>query len=270
MAVSRDPMTRTTRRAANAAALSVILYAVLWGLTTQVDAIRAVSPFADDPWDAVASYASIFLPLVAGATWIRSLRHRGPVLAAATGRRIRWGAGLAAAIVMAASGSDIHAIAANGLAPDAGPAGMMIASLVVGTVVSSAVAVGLIVRAARAAHGGPDPGADVEPDIVDDLLALAADVSRPIGLGDQVGRIAAALDGILDASPWSPRRHRVGFGLVVAAAVGVAYAAWHVLREGPPPGPGVLVVLAVLIGSGVLAIYLGTVGPLRLLRPPAS
>jgi len=60
--------TRATRRAANAAALAVVAYAVLWVVTTQIRAVRDLSPFSDDPWDYVASYASIFLPVVAGAT----------------------------------------------------------------------------------------------------------------------------------------------------------------------------------------------------------
>jgi hypothetical protein len=270
MAVSLDPMTCSTRRAANAAALSVVVYAVLWVVTTQIDVVRTVSPLAEDPWDAVASYAAIFLPVVAGATWTRSLRHRGPVLEAAAGRRIRWGAGLAAAIVLAASGADLAGIAATGFPPDAGTIGPLIASLVAVALASSAVAIVLGMRAARAAPNDPVADAGAEPDIVEDLLALAADVSRPIGLGDRVERIGVALDAILDRSPWSPRRHRLGFGLVVAVAAGVAFSAWHALREGPPEAPGVLVILAALMGSGVLAIYLATVGPLRLLRPPAS
>jgi hypothetical protein len=45
--------TRSTRLAANVAAAAVVVYAVLWLLSTQVDAVRALSPFAEDPWDAV-------------------------------------------------------------------------------------------------------------------------------------------------------------------------------------------------------------------------
>ena len=86
--MSPEPVTRSTRLAANAAAIAVVAYAILWFATTQVRSIREVSPFAEDPWDAVASYAAIFLPMVAGATWIRSLRHRGPILPPATAARI--------------------------------------------------------------------------------------------------------------------------------------------------------------------------------------
>ena len=95
MARSADATTRATRDGANASAFAVIVYAVLWVLSTQVGSFRAVSPFADDPWDAFASFAALFLPIVAGATWIRSLRHRGRILSPVTASRIRWGSGLA-------------------------------------------------------------------------------------------------------------------------------------------------------------------------------
>ena len=91
MARSADATTRATRDGANASAFAVIVYAVLWVLSTQVGSFRAVSPFADDPWDAFASFAALFLPIVAGATWIRSLRHRGRILSPVTASRIRWG-----------------------------------------------------------------------------------------------------------------------------------------------------------------------------------
>ncbi|MEO5941752.1 MAG: hypothetical protein ABIZ72_11950 [Candidatus Limnocylindrales bacterium] len=270
MAGSPDPLTRATRRAANVAASAVALYAVVWALSTQVEDLRASSPFAEDPWDAVASYAAIFLPVVAGATWIRSLRHRSLVLPARTARRIRWGAGLAAAIVLAAAAVDLQAIVSVGFAAGAGTAGLVVTALVGACLAISASAIGLIARAAQIGPPDPDPDVTTEPDLVEDLLALAADVSRPIRLRDGIVRVGGPLEAFLERSRWSPRRHRIGFGVVAAAATGVAYAAWHVFREGPSPNPGVLVVFAVLFGAGVLAAYLGTVAPLRLLRPPRS
>src|SRR5262245_5665693 len=106
---SSDPATRATRDAANAAAVAVVGYAVLWLVSTQVRAIREISPFAEDPWDAVASYAAIFLPFAAGATWIRSLGHRERVLPLSTAARIRWGSGLTGGIVLLAGIVDAHA-----------------------------------------------------------------------------------------------------------------------------------------------------------------
>ncbi len=76
----RDPSTRATRLAANAAIPAIVAWAALWYVTTQVHSVRVASPFGDDPWDLVASYTAIFMPIVVGATWVRSLRHRGPHL----------------------------------------------------------------------------------------------------------------------------------------------------------------------------------------------
>jgi hypothetical protein len=265
---SPDRSTRTTRLSANVAAASVVLYAALWFLSTQVDAIRAVSPFADDPWDAIATYAAIFLPLVAGATWIRSLRHRGPLLAAATARRIRWGSGLAAAIVLVTAAADAQAIATIGFAPDAGLGAALIEVLVVGSIVASVSAIAITVRAARVGGRITEPTTEPEPDIVDDLLALATDVARPLGLRPIISRFATWLETILEDAAWSPRRHRIVFGLALSVAAGVSFAIWHGIREGGPPSLVVPLVFTVLLGSGVFAAWLGTVGPLRLLRPP--
>lgn len=267
MAQSPDPATRSTRLAANVAAAAVVAYAVLWFITTQVAAVRAVSPFADDPWDAVASYAAIFLPIVAGATWIRSLRHRGPTLPTATAARIRWGAGLAVGIVLASVGADLLAIAAA-------TAPALIVLLVGVAGLTAAVAVALLVRAAiiarttaaNAAAPGSSPGV-TEPDVVDDLLALAVDVARPIGIGRPIGRLTAVIERFLERSSISPRRHRVGFGVVLAVAAAVFFDAWHAIVEGRWASPAALVVFGALAGVGVLAVYLGTVVPLRLLRP---
>jgi hypothetical protein len=270
--------TRATRLAANVAAVAVTIYALLWVATTQVDLIREVSPFGEDPWDAVASYASIFLPIVAGATWIRSLRHRGATLPPVTAARIRWGAGLAVGIVLAAVGADLMAMATTvpvRTAPgDARPA--LVALLVAAAGLTAVAAAALLARAAfvsRAATAAAAPlvaDDSPEPDVVDDLLALATDVSRPIGLGGLVGRLSLSIERFLDGSSLSPRRHRILFGVVLATGAAVAFDAWHAVVEGAWASPVVALIVGTLMAVGVLGIYLGTVVPLRLLRPAGS
>jgi hypothetical protein len=265
---STDRPTRATRDAANVAAATVVVYAVLWFLSTQVAGIRAVSPFGDDPWDAFATYAAIFLPLVAGATWIRSLRHRQPVLPAATASRIRWGSGLAAGIVLIAAGTAAQAILTVGFPADAGLAAPLLGILVVGSIALAVAGIALAMRAASIA--GHDPIRDDidEPDIVDDLLGLAGEVATAFGLGRPAERLAIAIERFLDGSPLSPRRHRWLFGAVLALAAAIAFDVWHALREGPWANLFAPVAFGVLLAAGVLAAYLGTVIPLRLLRPP--
>jgi hypothetical protein len=271
MSQSPDAVTRATRLAANVAAAAVVAFALLWLLTTQVHAIRALSPFADDPWDAFASYAAIFLPFVAGPTWVRSLRHRGPLLPRSTGRRIRWGSGVAAGIVMVAAAADLHAIATVGWPTDTGPKAALLTALVVGALTLALLALALVARASRitATELEADIGAETfEPDLVDDLLVLATDIARPLGLRRPARSAADAIERFLDGSTVSPRRHRVLFGVALAFAAAIAFDAWHAVREGPWASPAVAAIFGLLLASGVLAIYLGTLGPLRLLRPP--
>ena len=267
MTPSTDRATRATRDAANVVAAAVGLYAVLWVLSTQIGAIREVSPFADDPWDALASYAAIFLPVVAGATWIRSLSHRERVLPAAIARRIRWGSGLAGAIVVVAAGVDVVAILTIGVPPEAELVGAVLAGLSGGSVVAACAGVALTIRASSVARDRPlieEP----EPDVVDDLLTLAVEIAVAAGLGRPVERAARSTEAFLDGSPLSPRRHRLAFGLLLAVAAAVAFVGWHAIREGPWINANIAVVFGSLVAIGVLAAYLGTVGPLRLLRPP--
>jgi len=256
--------TRATRRAANAAALAVVAYAVLWVVTTQIRAVRDLSPFSDDPWDYVASYASIFLPVVAGATWVRSLRHRGPTLPAATGRRIRWGSAASVAIVLAAVVTDIVAIATVPIAGSPAIIGILVA--LTGVIAVGAAVLQLV--AFRSSGDGSDDA--IEPDVVDDALSLATDISGRIGLGRPVGAVAGWIERFLDGSPLSPRRHRLLFGIVVALAAGAAFDVWHAIVEGPWAAVEVLVIFGLLTAGGVFAIYLVTLVPLRLLRPVSS
>ncbi len=265
---SQDRATAATRDAANAGATAVSLYAVLWALSTQIPAGRAASPFSDDPWDAFATYAAIFLPVVAGATWVRSLRHREAILATWTARRILWGSALASAIVLVAAAVDVQAILATGVPPDAGMFAILLTGLVVGSAGSAVLGLALVVRAARAGIG-QSASWRAEPDIVDDTLDLVVDLAAHVGLRRPVEAVASALATFLERSPASPRRHRWLFGLVLAVAAAVAFDLWHAVREGPWIDAQVPVIFGTLTGAGILAVYFGTLEPLRLLRPPS-
>jgi hypothetical protein len=133
----------------------------------------------------------------------------------------------------------------------------------------------LLVRAAFVARRSRPARMDLpmtsqEPDIVDDLLALAQDVARPIGLGRPVRRLSAAIERFLNDRPISPRRHRFAFGVVLAVAGAFGFDVWHALVEGGWSSPAAAVTFGVLAGLGVLGIYLAMLTPLRLLRPVGS
>jgi hypothetical protein len=271
MVASSDPVTRQVRDAANAAAIAVVAFYALFSVTTQIGSIREVSPFAGDPYDLVASYAATFLPLVAGATWVRSLAHRGPRLPRRIARRIAIGSGLALAIVGASVAADVAAmIATPGWGDDAGSDAGLIVGLVALTAVATLVAGVLLARALTAVRLPASAYFDqqIEPDIVDDALELAVEVGGRVRFERVALRIAYVVGRFLERSPISPRRHRLAFGVALAVASAVAFVVWHAIREGPWASPVAALIFGSLPAVGILAIYLATLAPLRLLRPP--
>ena len=271
-----DELTRSTRLAANAGAFAAVAYAALYLVTTQVKIVRAASPFGDDPWDVVVSYGAIFLAIVVGATGVRSIRHRGPRLEPLIAARIRTGVAMALLTMGLTLASDVSALLFAPL-PDPAAADDGRLALIVGLIVVSGataiVATGLLIRAGTIAAGTTTPaGEDAsEPDILDDLLGLAregAALLRPIRT--PVDRLTAFVDRFLATSPASPRRHRLAFGVVAAVAAGLAYDVWHAIVEGAWGSMFALGLVSVLTTGGFLAVYLATLGPLRLIRPPRS
>ena len=252
----RDPSTRATRLAANVALLAVVAWAALYLVTAQIKEVRAASSFADDPWDIVVSYAALFLPIVVGATLVRSLRHRDPHLEAATARRIRTGVGIALLTIATNVVSDALALV---VVPAPATDGRL--TLIIGLVVAAAVATGaalvFLVRAMRIA--GPATADASEPDVLEDLLGLGAEIPG-------VARLVRPLDRFVSSSPASPRRHRLIFGLLAALAAAIAFDIWHAIVEGPWASLPVLALFASLVGGGVFVIYAITLVPLRLIR----
>jgi hypothetical protein len=267
-----DVLTRSTRLAANASAIAVVAYAALFFVTTQIKGVRAASPFGDDPWDVVVSYAVIFLAIVVAATGVRSLRHRGPILDPAIAARIRTGVAMALLTIGVTLISDFSALV-FAPAPDPVAAHDGRLALILGLLgvsgATTATAIALLVRAASIARWTPAPTeAATEPDILDDLLGLARDSAALIppirGVAD---RLTSAVERFLTSSAASPRRHRLAFGVLVAVGAGLAYAQWHAIVEGAWASPFVAVLFTVLTAGGVLAVYVATLGPLRLIRP---
>jgi hypothetical protein len=249
----------------------VVAVAVLFVVTTQIKEVRAVSPVGDDPYDLVASYAAIFLPLVAGATWIRSLAHRGTRLSSPVARRITLGSGFAIAIVGASVAADAAAMAVTpGWAETAGSSAGLIVALVGLTAAATLLAALLLTRAVTAIRRpvSTDFDATIEPDVVDDALDLAVEVGSRVRLELAARTLADLVGRFLERSPISPRRHRLVFGIALALAGATALVVWHAVREGPWASPAVAVLFGALVAVGILVIYVATVSPLRLLRPP--
>lgn len=271
----RDDLTRSTRAAANAGALAVAAYGVLYLITTQVTFVRSASPFGDDPWDVGVSYGAIFLAIVVSATAIRSLRHRGPRLEPATAARVRTGVAMALVTIGVTLTSDLSALLLAPLPDSAaradGRLAVIVGFLAVSGFTAILAAVSLRRAAAIAARSTERDGSDrgTEPDVLDDLLGLAGDVASSVPrLRPPVRRAVDVVSDFLDRSKLSPRRHPFAFGITVAVVAGLGYDVWHAIVEGPWASPFVVVLFATLVGAGVLAVYAATLRPLRLLRPP--
>src|SRR2546430_1166388 len=55
---------RSLLHATRATAQAILAFAALFVASAQVATLRAQSPWADDPYDAISSYAAIALPLI--------------------------------------------------------------------------------------------------------------------------------------------------------------------------------------------------------------
>ena len=75
--------TRLTRWAANAAALAVVAFWALFVFSAELPDVRAHSPWAEDPYDAVVSFAAFLVPLVAVLAFVRCQRGRMPARSSA-------------------------------------------------------------------------------------------------------------------------------------------------------------------------------------------
>ena len=208
-----------------------------------------------------------------GATAVRSLSHRGPHLDQRVAARIRTGAAMAILTIGLTIVSDLAALVLMPLPdPLARTDGRLalIGGLLLASITTTLVATLLLTRARARANAAADLAAPVggESDIIDDLLELAREGARLVPpVRSIANRLTAVVERFLVGSPVSPRRHRLGFGVVAAVAAGVAYDAWHAIVEGPWGSTFALGLFTVLVSGGVLAVYLATVGPLRLVRP---
>jgi hypothetical protein len=268
--VSESPeraLTRAVRRTGNIAAAAAVLFIGLFWVSSEVESVRSVSPWADDPSDAVMSVVALVVPVVAVMTFIRAQRWRGdgPIPLEAH-RLVLRGTLVALTGIATATLTGIAASAAAGGLP------WFLAVLLASTGIVTIVACGaLIVAWRRLQAAGRSSSTDARvrsPDLFDDAIALTRDLlrwrrARPAGL-----RAIDRLDDFLARSPWSPRAHPVAFGLVVAVAFGAGFSTWHTLAEGGLGGASLFVwaIYATIGATIALCAYVGLGGYLRIVR----
>ena len=243
-----------TRTGAAATALFVV---TAW-LTTQIESLRAVLPFTEDPFDAVVSFALVGIGVIGGLTLVRAAGQRRRPFDRAVARRIAIGATLAAITAALALGSDLVAVLLVGVdlaAPGVGPALALLGI----AIAAAAVAIAGAWRARRVLVGGAVTE-ETEPDILDAVESIVGAVGAT-GMADR-------FDRWVERSALSPRRHRVVVGLLGAVGAGAAAVIWHALREGPWTSPTAAATFAGLMAAGVAGVYLLALTPLRILRRP--
>lgn len=290
--VAESPRRRQLDRAIGSGAAASIAFAAMFAITTQLPRVREVLPFTDDLYNALSSVVVVVLAVVLLITGLRALRRwRHPAasgwdVTSAIEARIRLGLALALALVSVCLAADGFALwrmvdaggsrsiagvnarqnAALASTPAIDPA--ILGSILVGlTAIVTLLAWLALLRAwprrrarTRMADAGAGQGEtraiDTEPDSLDDLLVLGGLHRRPLS------RLAT----LLDRAAWSPRRHRVVTGALLAILAGVAGSSWHAVREGSWATPTSGLLFAALVAGSVLIGYVLAVWPLHALR----
>jgi len=246
----RDPATRTVLDAATATFVAVICFGLLVGISTQLRSVRAQAPWEVDLYDAVASFAMMFVPIVAVLTWVRCVRwrHEAVYPSCAVVEIIR-GCVVSLFAIAVTDAAYLVAVAQRGFREDAwlraellGLLGLSVASLLVASLLL--VPVWSQRRARRSENG-----LSGEHDAVDNVAELLRSTPTKLPALHELCVRTAGLLVALAGSNAGPRRHPWLFVATVSCAVGVAMAASEFVHEGLPPNVGVGVLVVALFGA---------------------
>lgn len=243
-----------------------VLFTAFAAGTTQVRAVRAQSPWQDDPYDVVVSFTQLLVPALAVAVVVRIAGRRPqPAL-----RGLPRGGRALVGMVAVTAVTDWVAVALRVHADTwSGTSRLLIAALAVVTLAAAAAATTLRRATRRTVDRARLAPAAAGPDWADDVL---------IGVGDLFGRCGAAGRPAARAVGWlrrvvvggrhGLRRHR----LATAVLAGVAVSAWFTLAEalgdGLGPHPAAAVVARIVIGTaGLLTALIPLNAYLCVLRP---
>lgn len=248
----RDHATRTVLDAATATFVAVICFGLLVGISTQVQSVRPQAPWEVDPYDAVASFAMMLVPIVAVLTWVRCVRWRHEVVypSFALVEIIR-GCVVSSLAIAATDAAYQVAVLRRGfprpapLRPELlGSLGLSVVTLVVASVMSMTAW-----TSQRRAHRNEVAPSD-EPDAVDDVAELLRTAPPQLAsLHRLCVRWADLLVVWAGSSAASPRRHPWLFVATISCAVGVAAAASEFVHEGLPPNIGIGILVVALFGA---------------------
>ncbi|MEV4110317.1 hypothetical protein [Nonomuraea sp. NPDC049695] len=213
----------TFTRALRCCMASAAAFTVLILLSTQFRAVRASSPWQDDPYDVVISSTELLVPALALALAIRAWARPGSA-GLLRGARVVLTAVAATvatcwASVVAGANADLRDWRQL----------LLVAGLVVVTL--SAVPLAVALR-----HAGPDSRGDT--DWVEDLLAAAQRLGIPV---DRARRVADVL-----------RRHRIAAAVLLSTAVSGCLALAEAIGDGLGRQPLQAATFRVVVGATLL------------------
>jgi hypothetical protein len=262
---------------ANATFVAVICFGLLTWISTQLQGVRPQAPWEVDPYDAVASFAMMLVPIVAVLTWVRCVRWRHEVVYPPFARvEIVRGCVVVLFAVAATDAAYLVAVLHRGFARPAplrpellGLLGLSVVTLVIACLMSATAW-----SSQRRSRGQRNEVArSGEPDALDDVAELLrsapADLTPLYGLCVRTADLLVAWAG---SSTASPRRHPWLFVATVSCAAGAAAAASEFVHEGLPPNMGVGILVVAVFGAivaiGGLLAYALVGRYLHLVRSP--
>jgi hypothetical protein len=235
-----EQATRLIRFAAWASGFAVVVWYALAWISSEISAVRAQSPWSEDPPDLFMSLAVLIVGFVGLLTFIRVQRHaRLPVMPAATADDALRGLVVALGGTATAEIAQVAAIAGGAQRFAWGQITVWLGIGLVAAILTLIVAVVLTaIAAARTVAWRREAAAEAR-DAFDDIIGWVVELGDspvPKRLGARHLRPAAAwLARGLDTWRFSPRRHRWTFAFAVAAAFGLVFSATHLIGEGLPP-----------------------------------
>jgi hypothetical protein len=254
--------TRLIRFAAWATGMAVVVWFALAWVSSEIGAVRAQSPWSDDPPDLFVSLAVLVVGFVGLLTFVRVQRHaRQPVMPAATADDALRGLIVALGITAIADAALVAALVDGAHRAEWGQITVWLAIGLIGSILTLVVAAILTAMAAvQTAEWRRSARAEAR-DAFDDLIGWMQELGEsplPRRLGARrLPRLARWLATGLDSWRFSPRRHPWVFALVVAVAFGAAFSAAHLVAEGPPPSVAATFVVWAIFGAFGAAAVLG-------------
>jgi hypothetical protein len=252
-----DPRRRDGRNAIYATFATAAMFVLFAVLSTQDEALRAHSPWQNDPYDAVVSFTVFFVPLVTGlcAFRVQLCRRNEPLPMSRLVDLLR-GSRLVLAAIAATLGADWLSVAFRADRDTWTSVTVLLVLLLTAltaTLLVAAAAVGAagIPRVSAGTASSVRPGSE-SADWLTDLVDAVVLLSRRFGPGGlPIRRLAQWLADHLVAGRWGLRTHpilaagllSVFFGAILGGLLGAA--------EGPPP----VVLLLVVIGVGACGMF---------------